>query len=313
MAASNFVAQRTKCKCKRIDWCRATIALDETLESFAPRFQRSGIFSFMELPIELRLMIYAYHFSQPPIKIYGTELCSAGNMCPNNIYNANIPVGKMILASKMVYNEALCIYLQNKGFMFWSSRNMFVFVDRAGPFQRDYITSLAFGIENYNEVIDALAISRLAVQCKSLRKLSVMVYTGFPLPGRINHMTERERFKTLSLSKNIASIEIDVIAEVITLLFVPWTERSSMQETPSARARTLCSQTTATPRPSLQAARTNFSSVTDAGNRALTATNIAQNRQRPWRRGSIDYESTRYIWISQQRCPGTISICDNWS
>lgn len=313
MAAINLVKQRNACDCKRIDWCRATIALDETLESFAPRFQRSGMFPFMQLPMELRVMVYAYHFIQPPIKIYGTELCSAGHMCPNNIHNANIPVGKLILASKTVYNEALSIYLRNKAFLFLSLRNMSIFAKRVGPFQRDYITSLAFSIENYKQVIDALPISRLAVQCKSLRQLSIMVRTGSSRPRQFKRMTERQFFQNLSLSRNIASVETDVVAEVITFLFVPWTERISMQETPSARGRTLVAQTTTTPKPSLQAARTDFSSVTDIGTRALTVSHIEQHRQRPWRRGSIDYENRRQVWVPQPSGPGIISICDHWS
>jgi len=318
MAVINFVARRRVCQCERIDWRRATINLDETLETFVPQFQRSDVFPFMQLPIELRTMVYAYHFNQRPIKIYTTRLCPAGNMCPNNIYNANIPVGEIILASKTVYSEAMPIYFRNKDFMFWNSRNMSVFINRAGPFQRDYITSLAFSMECYHEVIDALEISRIAVQCTSLRKLSIMAYAKPPrvVPGTITYITESELFRTLSLSKNIASVEIDAEAEVAILLFVPSTERSFMRETPSARGRSLIPQTLATPKPSSQSARTNFSPFTDTGTQALTVTHerdIAQNRQRPWRRGTIAYGSTRYIWLSREDDPGTIPIYDSWS
>jgi len=208
------------------------------------------------------------------------------------------------------------LYFRNKDFMFWNSRNMSIFLNRVGPFQRDYITSLTFSMECHDEEIDALEISRLAVECKSLRKLSIMAYAGFPTLENIDHVTETELFKTLSLSRNIASVEIDAEAEVATMLFVPFSERSFMHETISARRRTLVSQTVATAKPSLQPARTNFSSVIEAGTQALILTHeydMAQNRRRPWRRGTIDYDRTRYIWVSQEGFPGTIPICNNWS
>jgi hypothetical protein len=322
MAAINLVVQRSACNCKRIDWRRANIILDETLETFASQFQRSGSFPFVQLPIELRTMVYAYHFNQPPIKIYSTEWCPAGNLCPNNIFNANIPVGEIILASKTVYSEAMPMYFRTKDFIFWTSRSMSGFINRAGPFQRDYITSLAFGMDYYNDVIDTLEICRLAVQCTSLRKLSIMAYKAYAHPprhprlGRINKITESELFKTLSLSRNTASVEIDAEAEVATLLFVPSTERSFVHEIPSARGRTLISRTVATPEPLPQSPRTDFSPVTHAGTQALTVDpkrDILQNREQLWRRGTIAYGSTRHIHVPRGDYPGTIPIYNSWS
>lgn len=320
MAAINLVAQRSACNCKRIDWCRANIVLDETLETFAPQFQRSGIFPFMQLPLELRTMVYAYHFNQPAIKIYGTEWCPAGRLCPNNIYNANIPVSEIILASKTVYSEAMPMYFRTKDFLFWTSRSMADSINRAGPSQRDYITSVAFGIDYHIDAVDPLEICQLAAQCTSLRKLSFMAYKVYVNPPRVrnvNKITESTLLKTLSLLRNIASVEIDTEAEVVTLLFVPSKERSFLHEIPSTRGRTLTSLTVTKPKPSSQSSTADFSAVVHADTQSNTADperDMLENRFRKlWQRGTIAYGSTRRIQAPQGNHTGTRPIYNNWS
>lgn len=274
----------------------------------------------MQLPLELRTMVYAYHFNQPPIKIYGTEWCPAGKMCPNNIYNANIPVGGIILASKTVYSEAMPMYFKTKDFVFWTSRSMADFINRAGPFQRDYITSLAFGIDYHNDAVDILEVCQLAAQCISLCKLSFMAYKVYVNPPRvriINKITESTLLKILSLPRNTASVEIDTEAEVVTLLFVPSTERSFVHEIPSIRGRTLVSQTVTKPKPSSQSSRTDFSAVVHAGTQSITAhperDKLEDRLQKLWRRGTIAFGNTRHIQAPRGNHSGTRPIYNNWS
>ena len=172
--------QKTNCKCYE-QWTSNELLLEEikasikrsvntpsmtiTLRKEAPSFR------FMELPVELRIMVYRQHFHQPRDAFKGSESCPAGNVCPYGIYNANVPVGKLIMASKSVYNEAMPIYLGDKEFRCFDLNYVRRFLSYLGPIQRNYITHISFDFRTETKV--NYTACHLLSQCTRLRRLEI--------------------------------------------------------------------------------------------------------------------------------------------
>lgn len=123
----DFRAQRKKCHCACL-WESDALLLNEinaiinrskvTPAGSSSYGEEASKFAFMKLPLELRVMIYQQHFLQSRDAFTGSKSCAAGTMCPYGIYNANIPVGELLLVSKTIYNEAMPIYFGTKDLKF---------------------------------------------------------------------------------------------------------------------------------------------------------------------------------------------------
>lgn len=177
--------QRSKCQCY-LQWTSSKLLLDEikatikrSVNTPSTRItlgEEASSFPFMELPIEIRIMAYRQHFHQPRSAFKGSELCPAGNLCPYNIYNANVPVGKLIMASKSVYNEAMPIYFGRKEFKCLNIAYMQRFLTYLGPIQRNYITHISFDrslYDGYSWEQGVHTTFQLLSRCTRLRRLEI--------------------------------------------------------------------------------------------------------------------------------------------
>lgn len=261
----SYVHQRYMCQCRRFAWRRETEVLKDTMDAFPPTVGLSDdlSFRFMDLPLEVRLLVSEHHFLQPAIKIRGTESCQAGTMCPNNIYNVNVPVGTFLLASKTIYHESLPIYIRSKDFKFWNLYEMGRSLRRSGSFQRSYITNLSFCIPSINDVSlsEAQKLCQLVAHCAGLRKLSIVVHTWDheePEPS-IDDVTGTAVFQMLYETPNFVSVSTDRKTDTATLCFDPSTKRGHAidDNAPAWRSRSYSSQGTWQ---SSRTMRTDFSS-----------------------------------------------------
>lgn len=184
----DFREQRKKCNCS-ILWESDALLLNAiTATVNRSKFTRAGSssygedaskFTFMKLPLELRVMIYQQHFLQPRDAFIGCESCAAGTMCQYGIYNANIPVGELLLVSKTIYNEAMPVYFETKEFKFMGFGHMGLFLQSIGPRQRKFITHICIVDQGHNahDVPNGKPTShiyKLLLECTSLRRLKVM-------------------------------------------------------------------------------------------------------------------------------------------
>ena len=170
--------QKSKCKCYQ-QWTSNELLLDEIKASIKRSVNTPSTtitlrkevpsFRLMELPIEIRIMVYRQHFHQPRDAFKGSESCPAGNVCPYSIFNANVPVGKLIMASKSVYNEAMPIYLGDKEFKCSDFAYVRRFLTYLGPIQRNYITHISFDFFLQKHGVHTTC--QLLSQCTRLRRL----------------------------------------------------------------------------------------------------------------------------------------------
>ena len=209
-----FKRQREKCQCY-LRWTSSKLLLDEikatikrsvdTPSTSISLSEEASSFPFMELPIEIRIMIYRQHFHQPRYAFKGSELCPAGNLCRFAIYNVNVPVGKLITVSKCVYNEAMPIYFGEKEFKCLNVRCMRRFLTYLGPIQRNHIRHICFDIwSDYDVSSQEQGVHdtfQLLSQCTRLRRLEI------PREELYSYATDAVFTKTISaltdcLSKN---------------------------------------------------------------------------------------------------------------
>lgn len=130
-------------------------------------------FLFMNLPVELRIMIYMSHFNRlddrkwPPATI---GCCLAGDFCPFRRYNHDVPVRRLLMVSRAVYEEAMPLYFRTKTFRFFH-HGLSTILSTIGPRHRRHITKLVF---LYN-VVKTTEDFPLLKDCPALTELTILV------------------------------------------------------------------------------------------------------------------------------------------
>lgn len=99
-------------------------------------------FLLMKLPLEIRFMIYNEHFCQIGEPIGKERVYPARPVCRLLVVNQGVPVRKLFLVSKFVYQETMPLYFRAKHFQFSSPRSLAKFLDIIGIYQRQHITTI---------------------------------------------------------------------------------------------------------------------------------------------------------------------------
>lgn len=159
----------------------------------------------MELPLELRLMIYKCHFLQDGTFPKWQQNCPARDMCSAKTYNLNVPVRMLWTVSKQVYHEAMPIYFQSKQFCFDQPSKVVDFVQTIGPYHRPHITRITLHmhcLDDYSYVFKKFS------QYVSLQHLSLIL-----LPYREEHWPRincSNGTKDLLKIRNLKSVSVEV-------------------------------------------------------------------------------------------------------
>ena len=167
-------------------------------------------FPFMELPVELRIMVYNYHFFQPvehpregcdAIPHGDWDLCAPGGpACLHGITNGNVNLGNLWAASKTIYHEAMPIYFSRHHFQFPTLERLGKFLITISYYQRQYITKLSFvyrwkrSVPNFH-VQESL---RLLLQCPNLIELGIGVCSFEHVRG-LKHLLQLRGIKKLEV------------------------------------------------------------------------------------------------------------------
>lgn len=203
--------------------------------------------------------------------------------------------------------------------MFRNLYDMGKFIDTAGPWQRDYITSLTFAIHGV-ESVDAMKVYELVTQCTALRKLSIVAHEPLESTSHLGHITpasQLEGFKILLDLENVVSVRYLPEEDTATILFSPFTEPDCISMIESTVGRVFLSRTGAKLQPRSGSTRNNFMPVTDGLTQAFTALekhrDYPPSYQRPWQRGTIAYGRVPQPWIIDGAKHNYVSIYNNWS
>lgn len=163
---SEKIAERSKARnmhhVRESAAAKAIVGLKQhELDSFAPRTLSNSqygtgalssnmpTFPLMNLPLELRLSVYYFHFTQSmePHWVFTEKdhQCKGHRDCPIRTHNRNVPVRLLWTVSKTLYREAMPIYFQSKTFKFFSRQSLGHFLKCIGAYHRQHIKSLDLG------------------------------------------------------------------------------------------------------------------------------------------------------------------------
>lgn len=168
-------------------------------------------FPLMRLPVEIRLIIYEFHFLQAGEVAEAEQNCPAGESCCAKVYNRNVPVRMLWMASKTVYQEAMPTYFRTKNFRFLDAERLLAFLRVIGPHHRQYITQITL----YLRVIDNAKVFKRIAQCPSLEHLSLVIQ-----PSRHNRveLMRRPAIRSLLTIRNLKSVQFGVLHDHRTIL-----------------------------------------------------------------------------------------------
>ena len=143
------------------------------LESGEVSSETKTAFSFTNLPVELRLMIYMCHFNRPDDRNWGPaniEFCFAGEFCPFRRYNHDVPVRMLLMVSRAVYEEAMPLYFRTKTFRFLKS-GLSTILSTTGPRHRQHVSKVVF----LYSVLKTAEDFPLLKDCPALTELIILV------------------------------------------------------------------------------------------------------------------------------------------
>ena len=143
------------------------------LESGEVSSETKTSFSFMNLPVELRLMVYMRHFNRPEDRKWPPAtvgFCFAGDFCPFRRYNHDVPVRMLLMVSRAVYEEAMPLYFRTKTFRFLKS-GLSTILGTIGPRHRQHVSKVVF----LYSVLKTAEDFPLLKDCPSLIELIILV------------------------------------------------------------------------------------------------------------------------------------------
>lgn len=183
-------------------------------------------FPLMKLPLELRILVYKMHFSQPaePHRPLGPQqelpaMCYQDKLpfgrCPFRTFNGGIPVRQLWTLSKDLYHEAMPIYFQTTEFKFSSFGGLGRFLSMIGPYHRQHVTRVILNTCLFDSSVDSedfltavgkntgLKALKLLRGCEALRHMKIIM-----LPSQ-NHMAETsELFRAILKIRNLRSLDV---------------------------------------------------------------------------------------------------------
>lgn len=190
-----------------------------------PRSPAAVPFPFMNLPLELRTMVYKIHFSQPaePHHFVPLEqrlsLCYLDELpfgrCPIRTFNEGVPVRQLWTLSKTLYHEAMPLYFQTTEFRFNSFNSLGQFLNVIGPYHRQHVTSVILNNcyfdsseDNENCLLDHEIHSGLKA-LKLLRSCPVLRHVKITIPASVSHMAETSAlFRAILKIRDLKSLDV---------------------------------------------------------------------------------------------------------
>lgn len=133
-------------------------------------------FPFMELPIEIRLMVYGEHFLQPKEVSQILPPIWDGGECMVAQFAHSVPLQMLFRVSKGVHEEAVPLYFRIKPFRFSSLMTLVKFLENAGRVCFQNLTSITF---TYQGWYAAKAFKGLG-ECLALESVSIVANTCTP-------------------------------------------------------------------------------------------------------------------------------------
>lgn len=161
-------------------------------------------FPLMRLPLEIRLMIYEFHFLQAGEVPEAEKNCLAGESCRAKIYNRNVPIRMLWMASKTLYHEAMPVYFWTKNFRFLDADYLLAFLRTIGPYHRQYITQITL----YLRQIDNANVFKQIAQCSSLEHLSLVIK---PYRYQRTELMRRPAIRSLLKIRNLKSVHFEIL------------------------------------------------------------------------------------------------------
>ncbi|MCJ1428134.1 hypothetical protein MMC29_006042 [Sticta canariensis] len=168
-------------------------------------------FPLMRLPVEIRLIIYEFHFLQAGEVAEAEKNCPAGESCCAKRYNRNVPVRMLWMASKTLYQEAMPTYFRTKNFRFPDPEHLLAFLRVIGPHHRQYITQITL----YLRVIDNAKVFKRIAQCPSLEHLSLVIQ---PFRHDRVELMRRPAIRSLLTIRNLKSVQFGFLHHHHTIL-----------------------------------------------------------------------------------------------
>ena len=136
--------------------------------------ESTAFFPLMDLPVEIRIIIYRFHFLQPSDDRTGGPLingvCLAGDCCPLRRCNGDVPVRMLFMASRAVYEEAMPLYFQTKTFQFFYT-GLSSILSTIGPRHHQHISKIVFVYGSVKTSEDF----PLLKDCPALKELTILI------------------------------------------------------------------------------------------------------------------------------------------
>lgn len=160
-----------------------TLQSKETEDGIAFTFRRCkykpGHFPFLDLPIEIRNMIYRLCLYQPsPVVIFFKSTIAGKKECNvvQSYYGNAGRVGQILRVNRLIYREALPVALSANSFCLDNFAQLRMFLDIVGSTGRICLTKLEFEwVEGNDSCLELEKCLLLLTQCSKLRRLEVTV------------------------------------------------------------------------------------------------------------------------------------------
>ena len=157
-----------------------------------------NVFPFMRLPWELQQRIYFFYFQEPKKRdVLGSEYLVSDRCRLALAAHGNFVFGrKLILASKLIYHEAMPIYYRTKIFDFECVKSLWKFLRVIGPVQRSYVAHICFILRGAHE---SYAL-RLLADCPRLQTLEIVFDGDHFSPHRVERLFQVRGLKSVKLT-----------------------------------------------------------------------------------------------------------------
>ena len=192
-------------------------------------------FPLMNLPMELRIMIYMFHFNRlDDRQRHGLEFCFAGDFCPFRRYNNDVPVRMLLMVSRAVYEEAMPLYFRKKTFRFLHN-GLAPILRTIGPRHRRHISKIVFlynvvkTAEDFPLLKDCPALTELIIlvdevplKYKDGRRVGMIGLPGLKLLLQIRGIKKLSVKFSVSVKQGVYKEEMEGFIETLQVLKEPY-------------------------------------------------------------------------------------------
>lgn len=131
-------------------------------------------FRFLDLPAELRLKVYDFHFNR--VRGCWPSTDADASWSRRQIWEPWDPPNKLRLVSRMIYRESLATYYRVTPFQFKNLTNLYSFLHSLDTLDRSLITKISFAFVAGS--IDPFETFDILHQCTGLKVLNIDLRGG---------------------------------------------------------------------------------------------------------------------------------------